>query len=86
MLMIPIQQLLSRIRWDKEFGTAYFEIGYLDHAAKKIIRIPFAKIDFVEGNPFSFQLEDELGEMQAIPFHRVRQVFRDGILIWNRTG
>ena len=82
--MVPVHQLLSRIRWDKEFGTARFEIGYLDHAANKIIRIPLANIHFVEGNPFSFHLEDELGEMLVIPFHRVRRVFRDGVLIWNR--
>ncbi len=85
-LMVPIQQLLNRIRWDKEFGTAYFEIGYLDHTAKKIIRIPFVKIHFEEGNQFSFQLEDETGEMLVIPFHRIRQVCRDGVPIWNRAG
>jgi uncharacterized protein (UPF0248 family) len=69
--MIPIQKLLNRIRWDKKFGTAYFEIGFLDHTAKTIILIPFTKIYFEEGNPFSFQLEDEKGEMFMIPFHRI---------------
>ncbi len=82
--MIPIQQLLNRIRWDKEFGTASFEIGYLDHTEKEIIRIPFTKIHFEEGNQFSFQLEDETGEMLNIPFHRIRQVIRNGVPIWNR--
>ncbi|MDR3570142.1 MAG: DUF504 domain-containing protein [Syntrophobacteraceae bacterium] len=84
--MIPIQQLFSRIRRDKSFGTASFEIGYLDHSANKIIRIPFTKINFEEGNQFSFQLEDETGEMAEIPFHRVREVFQDGGLIWKRDG
>jgi uncharacterized protein (UPF0248 family) len=84
--VIPIQQLLNKIRWDKEFGTAHFEIGYLDHTPKKIIRTPFTKIHFEEGNQFSSQLEDETGEMLVIPFHRIRQVFRDGVLIWNREG
>jgi uncharacterized protein (UPF0248 family) len=82
--MIPLQHLLNRIRWDREFGTAYFEIGYLDHTAKKIICIPFTKIHLQQGNQFSFQLEDETGEMLAIPFHRIRRVFRDGVLIWSR--
>ena len=84
--MIPIRQLLNKIRWDKDFGTASFQIGYLDHSANKIIRIPFTRINFEEGNRFSFQLEDETGEMQVIPFHRIRQVFRDAVLIWNREG
>lgn len=84
--MIPIHRLLNRIRWDKEFGTGYFEIGYLDHTGKKILRIPFAKIHSVEGSPFSFQLEGELGEMLVIPFHRIRRVFRDGVMIWDRVG
>ena len=28
--MIPIQELLSRIRWDESFGKGDFEIGYYD--------------------------------------------------------
>jgi uncharacterized protein (UPF0248 family) len=84
--MIPMQRLLKRIRWDREFGTVYFEIGYLDHITKKIIRIPFAKIHLQQGNQFSFQLGDETGEVLVIPFHRIRRVFRDGVLIWNRDS
>ncbi len=84
--MIPIQQLLNRILWDKQFGTGYFEIGYLDHNAREIVRIPLIKIRFVEGDQFSFYLEDETGETLAIPFHRIRQVFRGGVLIWKRSG
>jgi uncharacterized protein (UPF0248 family) len=84
--MIPIHQLLSRIRWDKEFGTGYFEIGCEDHHTKKLVRIPFTRIHFEPGNQFSFHLEEETGEMVVIPFHRIRQVFRDGVLIWNRAG
>lgn len=84
--MVPIHQLLNRIGWDKEFGTGYFEIGCEDRYAGKIIRIPLAKIHFEPGNQFSFRVEDESGDMVMIPFHRIRQVFRDGSLIWNRGG
>lgn len=82
--MIPIHQLLNRIRWDKEFGAGYFEIGYEDHAQKKIIRIAFADIHFEAAEKSSFRFEDEDGDMRTIPFHRIRQVFRDGALIWSR--
>jgi uncharacterized protein (UPF0248 family) len=84
--MVPIQHLLNRIRWDKGFGTSSFEIGYLDHVEQRIIRVPSRKIHFEEGNQFSFQLEDEMGEELSIPFHRIREVYRDGALIWQRSG
>lgn len=84
--MVPVHQLLNRIRWDEEFGAGCFEIGYEDHAAERIIRIPFTKIHFEAGDRFSFRLEDNAGNMLVIPFHRIRQVFRDGVLIWNRRN
>ncbi len=82
--MLPIQDLLNRIRWDKGFGAASFEIGYIDHIERKIMRIPFKKIHFEAGNHFSFELENEIGEISTIPFHRVREVYQDGVLIWQR--
>jgi uncharacterized protein (UPF0248 family) len=82
--MIPIQDLFNKIRWDKEFGKGYFEIGYEDRWEEKITRIAFKKIVFEEGNQFSFQIKLG-GEMAAIPFHRVKEVYRDGGLIWQRS-
>ncbi len=82
--MMPVQQLLNKIRWDKEFSSGSFEIGYLDHVEQRTIRIPFRKIRFEEGNSFSFELEDEMGETLQIPFHRIREIYRDGALIWQR--
>lgn len=82
--MVPIQNLLNRIRWDREFGNGVFEIGYLDHVEHRIIRVPLKRLHFERGNQFSFQLEAEMGEMLTIPFHRIREVYRDGVLIWQR--
>ncbi len=84
--MTPIQELLNKIRWDREFGAGFFEIGYLDHIAQKIIRVPLVRIHFEEGNRFSCRLEDETGETMDIPFHRIREVYRNGQLIWRRPG
>lgn len=84
-LMISIQKLLDRIRWDKEFGKANFEIGYFDHVEQKIIRVPFQEIHFEEGNHFSFQLRNSRGESCTIPFHRVKEVYKDSELIWSRS-
>jgi uncharacterized protein (UPF0248 family) len=82
--MIPIEELLNRIRWDKEFGKGDFEIRYEDHIEQKVIRVPFQNIKFKEGNHISFQVENAEGEVQTIPFHRVREVYKDGNLIWHR--
>jgi len=83
--MLPIHHLLNRIRWDREFGKGSFEIGYFDHIEQKIIRIPFRALHFEEGSHFFFEVENEEGELLQIPFHRVREVHKDGELIWNRS-
>jgi uncharacterized protein (UPF0248 family) len=82
--MRPLQELLSRIRWDKEFGKGRFEIGYDDHLEKRSVRILFEEIVFQEGNPFYFHARNPDGQMVAIPYHRVREVYKDGTLIWQR--
>jgi uncharacterized protein (UPF0248 family) len=84
--MMPIRELLDRIRWDHDFGRGRFEIGYEDHSAQGILRIPFEKMKFTEGNHFSFQLEDAEGEIKTIPFHRVREVYKQGHLVWRRPS
>ncbi|MEM5789871.1 MAG: DUF504 domain-containing protein [Syntrophobacteraceae bacterium] len=84
--MVPIRELLNRIRWDRKFGTGTFLIGYFDHVKQTIIQVPFSTIRFEEGNSFSFRLEDEDGESILIPLHRVRTVVRDGMVIWKRAG
>lgn len=82
--MIPVQELLSRIRWDREFGEGRFEIGYFDHVQQEIIRVPFEEISFGKRSDFSFRVQREDGELLTIPFHRVREVYKEGHLIWCR--
>lgn len=83
--MQPIHELLSRIRWDEEFGRAEFRIGYCDRLAEALIVVDFAALEFTAGNSFSCTLRDEGGELHTIPLHRIRQVFRNGVLIWQRS-
>lgn len=82
--MIPIQDLLNRIRWDQEFGKGRFEIGYYDRIEARIIRVPFHALQFEAGDHFAFEITDAFGEVHSIPYHRVHEVYRDGSLIWNR--
>ena len=83
--MILIQKLLSRIKWDKEFGTGFFEIGYYDRIEEKIIRIPFADIIFPRDRRDAIQVMDAEGIIHSVPLHRIREVYKDGELIWQRT-
>ncbi len=82
--MIPIHELLNRIRWDKDYGDASFTIGYYDRVANKIIRVPFKQLDFDPQDHFDFSLVDEEGELHTVPLHRIREVFRNNELIWER--
>lgn len=82
--MIPIHELISRIRWDMEFGRGHFEIGYYDRLLDKIIRVPFANIVFDQDDRSIIQVMDLDGMIHGVPLHRIYQVFRDNVLIWNR--
>ena len=82
--MTPIHELLNRIRWDKEFGGARFEIGIFDRKDGTIHHVALQQIAFPPGERRTFELMDESGQLQRIPFHRVREVCRDGQLIWQR--
>lgn len=82
--MIPIHELLARIRWDPDFGRGEWEIAYLDHARPDLVRVPLADIVTQPGDHFMLQAPDEEGLLQSIPYHRIREVRRDGQLVWSR--
>jgi uncharacterized protein (UPF0248 family) len=82
--VIPIQDLLHRIQWDGEFGRAAFEIGYVDRVAGGTVRVLFRDVRVEHGQLVVQNAFDEDGSPATIPLHRVRQVWRDGRLIWQR--
>ena len=82
--MIPIQKLLNRIRWDQEFGRGEFVIAYLDRRKDCLVKVGFERIIFEPGKRLSFKVMDEEGVIHSIPFHRVKEVYKDGGLIWKR--
>ena len=84
--MQPLEDLLSRIRWDAEFAKAEFALGYIDRVAgrEEIVRLEAVKFD--AEHPGMFSVEDEYGTVRHIPLHRVRTVYRDGAAIWSRAG
>lgn len=84
--MTPLHELLSRIRWDAGFGAADFVLGYYDRVAGRIVRVDLRALSVDADNHAMLDLVDEDGKVCSMPMHRVREVFRNGTLIWQREG
>lgn len=82
--MQPIHELLDRIRWDKEFGKGDFTIGYYDRVLDRIVSVPLRELHVDATDHFFFQIVDAEGEIHSVPYHRVKEVYKDGSLIWHR--
>ncbi|MCG6933197.1 MAG: DUF504 domain-containing protein [Gallionella sp.] len=82
--MIPLHELLSRIQWDTEFGRGEFWIGYLDHARGELVHVPLKEVRHDPDSHFCFDVTDEEGIAHSVPYHRVKEVWKDGALIWQR--
>jgi uncharacterized protein (UPF0248 family) len=81
---MPIRDLLNRIRWDAEFGRADFGIGYRDRLEDKIVVVPIRQVHFSPGNHFSIEVIDADGGSRMVPLHRIREVYRNSVLVWAR--
>ncbi|MEW6428756.1 MAG: DUF504 domain-containing protein [Thermodesulfobacteriota bacterium] len=82
--MIPIHQLLARIRFDRDFGRGDFAIGYLDHDREGLVRLPLKNVVFTGGNRFALEVLLSDGTRIGLPMHRIHAVWKDGELIWRR--
>ncbi len=79
---IYIGDLLNRIKWDKNIKLEEYTIAYFDSVAGKNFEVPFKNI-IKEGN---FMTIGVGRNKISIPLHRIRQVKRNGKLIWDREG
>lgn len=84
--MTPIHELLNRICWDKTFGQGRFEIGFWDRHERVIHRVALKDVAFPASAESTFQFVDQTGEHRRVPFHRIREVYRDGELLWHRPA
>lgn len=82
--MTPIQDLLHRIRWDPEFGNGRFTIGFYDRVEDRILVIPLKEISRETGDRYGFDLVDQDGVTHSVPLHRIKEVYKDEVLIWHR--
>jgi uncharacterized protein (UPF0248 family) len=83
--MQPIHELLSKIRWDRNF-KGEFEIAFDDHMQPELQRVPVTDMRFDATDRSTFRAFDHEGNLVSIPFHRIRKVYRDGQLIWSRDA
>jgi len=75
-----IGDLLNKIRWDKNLKPEEYAIVYFDRIAEKTFEVAFAAISR-RGNFFVVKR----GNLETnIPLHRIRQVKRNGKVIWER--
>lgn len=82
--MVPIQDILHRIVRDPAFGAGDFVVGYRDRKWRRTVRIPFRRIVLGEGHGFAFDVVGADGGARMIPCHHVREVLRDGKVVWRR--
>jgi uncharacterized protein (UPF0248 family) len=82
--MQPLEDLLHRIRWDPEFGRGRFALGYDDRVAHEERVVGFEAIALDRERPGFFSIADQAGQVAEIPLHRVRTVYKDGAIIWQR--
>jgi len=81
--METIRELLNRIRWDDAFGRGTFEVGIYDRVTDRVDFYFLEDLHMEQGNHFSFTITVE-GEVLTIPFHRIREVRKNGQVIWKR--
>lgn len=79
--MMYILDLLNKIKWDQNLNPEEYVIVYFDRMDKSKKEIKFNKIkDF---NNLTLVLEIEGKEIE-IPLHRIREVKKEGKIIWKR--
>ena len=79
--MIPIKDLLNRIKWDKSWNPDEFTIVYLDRILNKGIEIPFNSIKMWYTS--FMEITGPTGDAD-IPLHRIKMVKKNGEVVWQR--
>ena len=59
-------------------------MGYFDRVEHQVVVVSFHAIEFPKHEPQVFRLADPEGRIHQVPFHRVREVYKDGQRIWHR--
>ena len=79
--MIPIKDLLNKIKWDKKENPEDYTVGYYDRVKKEIIEFSFTAIKEIDEN---FMLIEVDGVEKTIPLHAIKIVRKKGEQLWKR--
>ena len=77
--MIPIKDLINKIRWEKRENPEDYILVYIDLDKEK--QISYTEIKRLEGN---FMILEKQGQEVEIPLHRIRKVKKNNKIIWKR--
>mgnify|MGYP001602213330 CR=1 FL=1 len=78
--MIPIKDLLNKIRWDKRENPEEYTLFYFDRILNKLVSVPYKKIKRLEGSFMVLDNEEETN----IPLHRIKKVTKNNVVVWER--
>jgi uncharacterized protein (UPF0248 family) len=79
--MIPIQDLLNKLKWDPYEEPFSYSVFYWDRIAKKLREVKYRDIvDVRDGYMTIVRQESEV----MIPLHRIRVVKKAGVTVWDR--
>lgn len=76
--MIPIKELLNKIKWDKRYYPEQYTAYYHDRIEDNLVPVNLESIR-TEGN---FMVVDK--DDTKIPLHRIRKVMKGRMLVWRR--
>ena len=78
--------LPTRSSWGEgeDIWWGWIELGYFDRVESRVVVVSFYDIEFPQDAPQVFRIVDEEGRVHRVPFHRVREVYKDGQRIWHR--
>lgn len=79
--MVPIQDLLNKIKWDERENPEDYILLYFDRVKQKLKELKYTEIKRIEG---TFMLVDISGKEINIPLHRIRKVQKQGEIVWER--
>ncbi len=79
--MIPIKDLLNKLKWDKRYKPDEYTIYYHDRFRDEMIPVDYSSIKGLEG---SFMIIERDGDEVSIPLHRVNKVMKGRMLVWRR--
>ena len=80
--MIPIKDLLDKLKWDKRFNPEEYTLYYHDRVKDELISVDYTKIKRIEG---SFMIIERDCEEVSIPLHRIHKVMKGKMNVWRRN-